>query len=109
MAHSTSRNLLKGFLGMLNYYRRFHPTSKTNMQHLESLTYPKVKFKWNQKANSSFNNTMEMLAHDELLVNLDFDKPFHLDADASKNKLGGIIYQEHEIISYHSRLLPKHQ
>ena len=73
------------------------------MQPLASLTYPKVKFKWNQEANASFNNMKDILAHDVLLVHPDFDKTFHLDADAIKNQLGGIIYQDHGTIAYHYR------
>ena len=77
--------------------------SKINMQHLVSFTSPKVNFKWNRETNDSFNNTKEMLAHDAFLVCPDFDKPFRLGADASKNQLGGIIYQDHGTIAYHYR------
>ena len=78
------------------------------MQPLESLTSLKVKFRWNQEANDSFNNMKIMSAHDASLVCPDFDKPFHLDAYESKNQLGGIIYQDHGIISYHSCRLTKY-
>ena len=50
-----------------------------------------------------------MLAHDAFLVCPDFDKPFRLGADASKNQLGGIIYQDHGIIAYCFRRLTKYQ
>ena len=50
-----------------------------------------------------------MLVHDTLLECADFDKPLCLDTDASKNQLGGIIYQHHGIIACHSRRLTKHQ
>ena len=79
------------------------------MQPLASLTSPKVKFRQNQEGNTSFDNAKEILAHDTLLVCRDFDNPFHLDTDASKNQLGVIIYQDHDIIAYHSLRLNKHQ
>ena len=38
-----------------------------------------------------------------------FTKPFKLDTDASNIQLGGIIYQDHGIIAYHSWRLTKYQ
>ena len=109
IAPPTSRKFLQSFLGMFNYYRRLYPTSKIDMKPLTYLTSPKVKYKWTKEADSSFNKIKEMLTHDTLLVYPDFDKPFHLDTDASKSQLGGIIYQDHGIIAYHSRRLTKYQ
>ena len=50
-----------------------------------------------------------MLSYDAFLVHPNFDKPLYLDADESKNQLGVIIYQDHDIIAYHSLRLNKHQ
>ena len=85
MASPTTIKLLQGFLGIFNYYPRSHPTSEINMQPLACLTSPKVKFKWNQEAHTSFNNIKSLLSHETLLVCTEFDKRFHLDEDASKN------------------------
>ena len=78
MAPPITRKLLQDFLRILNYYRRLCPTIKISIQHLVSVASPKVKLKWNQEANASFNNTKSLLAHATLLVHSDFDKPFHL-------------------------------
>ena len=44
-----------------------------------------------------------------LLFCPDFENPFHLDADGSKNQLGGMTRQGHDMIVYHSRILTECQ
>ena len=94
---------------MVNYYRRLYLTSKINLKPLTYLTSPKVKFKWSKEAQTSFDSIKELLLHDTLLVYPDFTKPFRLDTDASNTHLGGIICQDHGIITYHSCRLTKYQ
>ena len=50
-----------------------------------------------------------MLLLDTLLVLPDFNEPFYVDSDASDFQIGGIIYQKHGIITYHSKTLSKFQ
>ena len=87
---------------MINYYCRLYPTSNINLKPLTALISPKVKFKWNKRAQSSFGIIKELLIHNTLLIYPDFSKPFHLNTNTSKTELSGIIYQDHSIIAYHS-------
>ena len=82
---------------------------KIDTKPLTMLTSEKVRFKWSKEAQSSFDKIKELLLHDTLLVFPDFTKPFYIDADASNTQLGGIIYQDHGIIAYHSRRLTNYQ
>ena len=50
-----------------------------------------------------------MLVHDALLLYPDFEKPLHLETDASKTQLGDVMHQDHGAIAYHSRRLTKYQ
>ena len=94
---------------MINYYRRLYPTSKINTKSLIMLISEKIKLRWSKEAQNSFDKIKELLLHDTLLVFPDFNKPFFIDADTSKTQLGGIIYQDHGIIAYHSWRLTKYQ
>ena len=73
------------------------------MQPIAPFIPPKIKLKWNEEASASLNDVKGMLVHDALLVCPDFEKPFHLDSDASKSQLGGTTCQDHDMIACHSR------
>ncbi|OWZ12374.1 Retrotransposable element [Phytophthora megakarya] len=57
----------------------------------------------------AFHAIQQALAEAVLLSFPDFDKPFHVYADASGLELGGIIMQEERILVCYSRTLTEHQ
>ena len=101
---------IKGFLGLLGYYRKF-------IKDFAKLTKPLTKclkkgatIVHNDEFKDCFNDCKQMLISGPILRYPDFDKPFILKTDASDFALGAVLSQriedskEHPI-AYASRTL----
>uniref|UniRef100_A0A0A9XBE2 RNA-directed DNA polymerase n=1 Tax=Lygus hesperus TaxID=30085 RepID=A0A0A9XBE2_LYGHE len=101
---------LKGFLGLLSYYRKF-------IKNLADITKPlTIRLKKGNKINVNdpdyikcFEQCKTLLTNDPVLKYPDFEKPFILNTDASGVALGAVLSQkfDNEIhpIAYASRTL----
>ncbi|OWZ05701.1 polyprotein [Phytophthora megakarya] len=85
------------------------PNKTTLCQPLHRLTSSKVSFTWLPSDTAAFHANKQAFAEAVLLSFPDFDKPFHLYADAGGLQLGGIIMQEERILACYSRTLTEHQ
>ncbi|OWY95653.1 LOW QUALITY PROTEIN: Pol Polyprotein [Phytophthora megakarya] len=103
-----TRKELRRFLGMINYYRDMVPNKTTLCQPLHSFD-TKVPFTWLPSDTAAFHAIQQAFAEAVLLSFPDFDKPFHVYADASGLQLGGIIMQEERILACYSHTLTEHQ
>ena len=72
---------------------------------LTELTSKKVKFQWQEKHTTAFNNMKQILAREVILAFPDFNKPFHIFTDASDTQLGAVITQENKPIAFYSKKL----
>ncbi|KAJ0408806.1 hypothetical protein P43SY_000702 [Pythium insidiosum] len=104
-----SRKELRRFLGMINYYRDMVPNKAALCASLNRLTSTKVPFTWLPSDTDAFRAIQKAFAQAVLLAFPDFDKPFHVFADASGRQIGGIITQDSKILACFSRSLNKHQ
>ena len=89
---------LKRYLGMLNFYRRHVPNAAEVLAPLNKLTSTKKgrkpAFIWNDKAESAFIKSKELLADSTLLEYPVKGAPTALTVDASGVAVGGALHQE---------------
>lgn len=82
----TTVSEVKGFLGLLNYYRRFIPGFFTKAEPLNSLTRKKVEFKWGYEQERAFCELKRSLVQPPVIAYPDCSTSsgqFILDTDAS--------------------------
>ena len=89
-APKTVRDVRK-FLGLANYYRRFVKDFAKIAQPLNNLTRKKEKWKWGDEQQGAFEQLKQVFTSRPLLVALDIDKEFRVEADASNFAMGGVL------------------
>ena len=105
IARQKTRKQLRGFIGMINFYRDMWPRRSELLAPLTEMTSTKVPFKWTEVHETSFREIKKIIARETLLAFPDFNKSFEIHTDASKLQLGGIISQEGKPIAFYSRKL----
>ncbi|GJY93175.1 reverse transcriptase [Tanacetum coccineum] len=99
---------LRGFLGLTGYYRRFIKNFIGISRPLTTLL--KNAFKWNTKAQTSFEHLKLAVIFAPILGLPNFEQPFIVETDASGVGLGAVLQQNGHPISYLSKTLSeKHQ
>ena len=110
----SSPKMVKSFLGMAGWYRRFIRNFSCIAAPLSRLTSTRKgapAFAWNPEAEESFQKLKSALISSPILACPDFSKPFALHCDASLYGLGGMLAQtvdgvEHPIAFTSRTLLP---
>lgn len=90
---------LRGFLGVMGYYRRFikdfakiaKPLTKLLRGEGDSKSAKKIEFDNDQK--TCFENMKQILSGNDILTYPDYSKPFCLTTDASNFALGAVLSQ----------------
>jgi len=104
----TSLKLLRGFLGLTGYYRRF-------IRNYASLATPltdmlkKDNFKWTTAAEDAFMKLKEALTSSPVLALPNFTQPFTLETDASGIGIGAVLLQQAHPVAYCSKKLSTRQ
>ena len=106
--------MLRSFLGLASYYRRFIAGFSSVAGPLFALTRKGVLFQWASGCEQAFSRLKELMTHAPLLSFSDFSKPFLLETDASGEGLGAVLAQKQgdgavHPIAYASRTLQKHE
>ena len=105
--HTRSVHVLRSFLGLASYYRKFVRDFSKKAAPLYNLLKKRVAYQWTSKQEQAFQTLKNALTSAPILVYPDFDRPFVLHTDASKVGLGAVLAQQDKekrehVVSYAS-------
>jgi hypothetical protein len=98
---------LRGFLGLVGYYRRF-------IQDYSAIATPLTKllkkegFAWTPEATAAFDGLKRALSTAPMLQLPNFERPFMVDCDALGTKFGAVLYQGDGALAFFSRPFAAH-
>jgi hypothetical protein len=114
MARPLSVTEVWAFLGLCNYYRWFVPSFAEVAEPLYQLLWvePFQGITWLEECEDAFVKLKEVLTMVPVLVFPDFEAPFYLHTDASKQAIGAVLAQRSVdggewVVAYASRQLSK--
>ena len=101
------RPALHRFLGLVTWVAKFIQNTSSKMINLWKLLHGKEPFKMEEDHIEEFESIKKALAEPLMLAYPEFEKPFHVHVDASKNGLGAILTQldeneRHRVIAFAS-------
>ena len=99
---------LRGFLGLIGYYRIFLNNYAHKTAPLTNLL-KKNSFQWNSEVEKCFETLKCMMSSNPVLPMPNFTKPFVVECDASGFRLGEVLMQEGNPIAFESRKLNKRE
>ena len=100
-----NRKQLRGFIGMVNYYRDMWRSRSHILAPLTKLTSDKVPWKWTDVEQKAFDDMKKAISKEVLLSFPDFNEDFEVYTDASKVQLGAVIMQKGKPLAFYSRKL----
>ncbi|XP_024989306.1 uncharacterized protein LOC112523865 [Cynara cardunculus var. scolymus] len=104
----TNIRLLRGFLGLARYYRRFIRGYASLANPLTSLL-KKDSFFWDEHTASAFSKLNSAITNAPVLQLPDFSIPFILEIDASGMGIGAVLSKrKHPIVFFSKKLSPPH-
>jgi hypothetical protein len=105
----TSKKELRGFIGLVNYYRDMWVRRSHILAPLAKLTSKTVKWHWGPTEQKAFNQMKKVISREVLLSYPDFRSKFVIHTDASHYQLGAVISQHGKPIAFYSRKLKPEQ
>ncbi|CAH0725412.1 unnamed protein product, partial [Brenthis ino] len=97
---------IRGFLGLIGYYRKFIPNLSKIIKPLTEATKKNATIDiTNKKYIEAFETCKHLLTNAPILAFPDFNKTFVITTDASDIALGAILSQDNHPIAYASRTL----
>ena len=105
IAEPTNKKQLRGFIGIVNYYRDMWIRRSHVLAPLARLTSKTVVWKWTEVESKAFNDMKKIICREVMLAFPDFAKPFVIHTDASHTQLGAVISQDGKPIAFYSRKL----
>jgi hypothetical protein len=105
----TTVHLVRSFLGMAGYYRRFIPDFSKISKPITELLKNNVKFNWTSECNEAFEKLKKLLTMVPVLPQPDIEKSFDVYCDASGTGIECVLMQEGHVIAYASRQLKRHE
>ena len=105
MTLSATIKQLRGFIGLINFYRDLFRGRAHYLAPLTEMLKGKKRgsLTWTEKGKKSYEKVKQMAAKQALLVYPDFNRTFHIYTDSSDYQMGTIIAQNKQVIVYWSR------
>ena len=97
------------FLGLVGYYRRFVKGFSIIASSLTKLLRKWVKFEWDDKCQSSFEQLNKILVKAPVLTQPTSSREYAMYSDASRIGLGCVLMQNGKVVAYASRQLKPHE
>ena len=94
---------VRSFLGLAEYYRRFVKGFFVIASSLTKLLRKVVKFEWDDKCQSSFEQLKKILVKAPVLTQPTSGREYAMYSDASKIGLGCLLMQDGKVVAYASR------
>lgn len=85
---------LRGFLGLINYFKKLMPDMSQKQLPLIRLLKKGVKWAWKKEQEDAFNQIKEEFLKNLRVYHPQYDKSFILRTDASMYKFAGVLLQE---------------
>ena len=105
IAPPTNKKELRGFIGMVNYYRDMWIRRSDTLAPLTALTSKEAKWRWTEVEQKAFDTMKRIVSRETLLAYPNFSEPFEIHTDASHTQLGAVISQRGKPIAFYSRKL----
>jgi RNase H-like domain found in reverse transcriptase len=100
----SSRNQLRSFIGMVNFYQDMWGSDDPIivLAPLAALTSKTAKWNWTKEHQKAFDTMKKIIAKEVLLAYPDFNDEFVIHTDASHTQLGAVISQKGKPIAFYS-------
>ena len=92
----TSKKQLRGFLGFLNFYRRFVQNFAQIARPLNALTSVKKEFEWTPECQEAFQKLKDTITSAPSLAMPTDADPYRVETDGSGIGIGAILSQKHD-------------
>jgi hypothetical protein len=102
-----SARAVRGFLGLVGYYRKFIHNYGTIAAPLTALL-KKDGFEWSEAAATAFDALKMAVSSAPILAMPDFNKPFIIECDASSHDFGTVLVQEGHPVAFFNRPVAPH-
>jgi hypothetical protein len=99
----TTPTMVRSFLGLAGFYRRFVRDFSIIAAPLHELTKKNADFKWKLQHENAFATLKDRLCNAPLLQLPDFAKTFEIECDASGHGIGGMLLQDRKPIATSAR------
>ena len=109
MEKPKTKKQLRGFIGMINYYRYMWKQRSQLLAPLSEMAGKNKPFKWTDKHDKAFREIKRIVSKRVLLSFPDYSKPFQLYTDASDLQLGSVLMQEGKSLAFFSKKLTETQ
>ena len=94
---------VRSFLGLAGYYRRLVEGFSVIASTLTKLVRRGVKFEWDDKCQSSFDQLKKILVEAPVLTQPTPGREYAMYSDASRIGLGCVLMQDGKVVAYASR------
>src|SRR6266568_4796314 len=92
---------LRGWMGFINFYRRFIEGFSKTARVLNELTKKEVPWEWTDEREEAFQKLKRLICAEPVLLMPKLEKPFELEVDASNYAIGATLNQKDERGRWH--------
>jgi hypothetical protein len=106
---TTNASEIRSFLGLAGYYCRFIKDFSKIAKPMTKLLEKDKDFHWTEECQVSFEELKKRLTSVPVLILPDITKKFDIYCDASRQRLGCVLMQDGQVVTYASHQLRKHE